>query len=131
MACNRDESFRRAAMERCRLLTGGKLGIAAQGIARLKEMVRAITKRNRGRSLERVVNELNSLIRGWVNYSRYAHAKGTMQQLDKWLCRKLRCCRLKQCKRAVGIVRFLMDRGLRPIRRGHWAEAERGGGVCR
>ena len=97
-----------------RLLSGGKLGIAPQSVARIKEKVRAITKRNRGRSLERIVNELNSLIRGWVNYYRYAQAKGTMQQLDQWVRRKLRCYRLKQCKRAVGIARFLMERGIKP-----------------
>ena len=97
-----------------RLLSGGKLGIAPQSVARIKEKVRAITKRNRGRSLERIVNELNSLIRGWVNYYRYARAKGTMQQLDQWVRRKLRCYRLKQCKRAVGIARFLMERGINP-----------------
>ena len=97
-----------------RLLSGGKLGIAPQSVARIKEKVRAITKRNRGRSLERIVNELNSLIRGWVNYYRYAQAKGTMQQLDQWVRRKLRCYRLKQCKRAAGIARFLMERGINP-----------------
>ena len=60
------------------------------------------------------MNELNSLIRGWVNYYRYAQAKGTMQQLDQWVRRKLRCYRLKQCKRAVGIARFLMEGGVTP-----------------
>lgn len=97
-----------------RLLSGGKLGIAPQSIARIKEKVRGITKRNRGRSLGHIVLELNRLIRGWVNYYRYAQARGTMYQLDKWLRRKLRCYRLKQCKRAVGIARFLMERGIKP-----------------
>jgi len=97
-----------------RLLSGGKLGIAPQSVARIKEKVRAITQRNRGRSLEQIVNELNRLIRGWVHYFRYAQAKQTMQRLDEWLRRKLRCYRLKQCKRAVGIARFLMERGIKP-----------------
>ncbi len=47
-----------------RLLSGGKLGIAPQSVERLKEKLRDITKRNRGCSLERIVSELNSLIRG-------------------------------------------------------------------
>jgi RNA-directed DNA polymerase len=97
-----------------RLLSGGKLGIAPQSVVRIKEKVRAITKRNRGRSLEQIVNELNRLIRGWVHYFRYAQAKQTMLRLDEWLRRKLRCYRLKQCKRAVGIARFLMERGIKP-----------------
>ena len=97
-----------------RLLSGGTLGIAPQSVARIKEKVRAITKRNRGRPLEQIVLELNRLIRGWVNYFRHALAKGTMHRLDEWLRRKLRCYRLKQCKRAVGIARFLMERGIKP-----------------
>ena len=96
------------------LLSGGKLGIAPQSVARIKEKVRVITKRNRGRSLEQIVLELNRLIRGWVYYFRYAQAKQTLLGLDEWLRRKLRCYRLKQCKRAVGIARFLMERGIKP-----------------
>lgn len=97
-----------------RLLSGGKLGIAPQSVSRIKEKVRAITRRNRGRPLKQIVNELNRLIRGWVHYFRYALARQTMHRLDKWLRRKLRCYRLKQCKRAVGIARFLMERGIKP-----------------
>lgn len=95
-----------------RLWSGGTLGIAPQSVARLKSKVREITKRSRGRSLKQVVNELNSLIRGWVAYFRLARAKGMMGDLDAWMRRKLRCLKLKQCKRAIGVARFLMARGI-------------------
>lgn len=115
---NRDKSAVAHVQERKflghRFLSGGKLGIAPQSVARIKAKVRAITKRNRGRSLEQIVNELDRLIRGWVHYFRYAQARQTLLRLDEWLRRKLRCYRLKQCKRAVGIARFLMERGIRP-----------------
>ena len=42
-----------------RLLTGGRLGIAPQSVDRMQERVRQITRRNRGVSLERVIQELN------------------------------------------------------------------------
>ncbi len=71
------------------------LGIAPQSVARLKSKVRQITKRSRGRSLKQVVNELNSLIRGWVAYFRLARAKEVMGDLDAWMRRKLRCLKLK------------------------------------
>ena len=95
-----------------RLWPGGTLGIAPQSVARLKAKVRQITKRSRGRSLNQIVNELNRLIRGWVAYFRMARAKGVMAELDAWMRRKLRCLKLKQCKRAIGIARFLMARGI-------------------
>jgi RNA-directed DNA polymerase len=35
-----------------------------------------------------------------------------IEQIDGWLRRRLRCFRLKQCKRAIGIVRFLRKEGV-------------------
>jgi RNA-directed DNA polymerase len=96
-----------------RLLDGGRLGIAPQSIERLKEKVRQITRRNRGASLARVVAELNRLIPGWVNYYRMAQAAGKMDKLDSWLRRKIRCLKLKQCKRAKAIAVFLLKCGLK------------------
>ena len=54
-----------------RLLTGGRLGIAPQSVDRMQERVRQITRRNRGVSLERVIQELNAFLTGWVTYYRY------------------------------------------------------------
>jgi len=96
-----------------RLLSGGGLGIAPKSLAKAKKRVREITRRNRGRSLQTVVSELNTFIRGWVGYFRLAKAKSALQGLDEWLRRKLRCLKLKQCKRAKGIGRFLMECGIK------------------
>jgi len=95
-----------------RLWRGGGLGIAPKSIERFKDKVRKITRRNRGVKFTRVIEELNLLTRGWVNYFRHASAKGHVQSLDEWIRRKLRCYRLKQCKRASGIGRFLRARGV-------------------
>jgi len=95
-----------------RLLRGGGLGIAPKSIARMKDKVRAITRRNRGVGFTQVIEELNSFTRGWVIYFRHAAAKTHLQRLDEWIRQKLRCYRLKQCKRAKGLGRFLLARGL-------------------
>lgn len=96
-----------------RLLRDGKLGIAPQSIERLKEKVRKITRRNRGTKLSRVIEELNQSTMGWVDYFRHAMAKKHLERLDGWIRRKIRCYRLKQCKRASGIGRFLRERGVK------------------
>jgi RNA-directed DNA polymerase len=96
-----------------RLLRGGRLGIAPKSIERFKEKVRKITRRNRGVKLERVIEELNRLTVGWVTYFRHAMAKGHLQGLDEWTRRKLRCYRLKQCKRAKPIADFLRAQKVR------------------
>ncbi|MFO8055987.1 MAG: group II intron reverse transcriptase/maturase, partial [bacterium] len=35
-----------------------------------------------------------------------------LNKLDGWVRRKLRCVKLKQCKRARGMARFLMRQGI-------------------
>ena len=95
-----------------RLLSGGKLGIAPKSLARAKGRIRQITRRNRGVSLERMIGELNSFLRGWVAYYRHAACKSHLQRLDEWIRRKLRCVRLKQRKRAKPIADFLRTLGV-------------------
>jgi len=90
----------------------GSLLIAQSSIKRLKTKVRTITKRNRGRSLPTVVNELNPVLRGWYNYYKHARCTRLFRELDAWIRRKLRCYRLKQCKKVIGLQRFLKRSGL-------------------
>jgi RNA-directed DNA polymerase len=90
----------------------GKLWLSAPSIAKLKERVRAITKRNRGVKLERVIEELRSYLTGWMAYYRLIATDYLLKRLDMWIRRKIRCYRLKQCKRRKGLVRFLIKRGV-------------------
>lgn len=77
----------------------------------LKTRIRTLTKRNRGRKLEEVIKELNQTLRGWLMYFRLAEAKNWCKETEGWLRWKLRCYRLKQSKRRIGIARFLMQNG--------------------
>ncbi|MCK4391696.1 group II intron reverse transcriptase/maturase [Candidatus Bipolaricaulota bacterium] len=95
-----------------RLLPDGRLGIAPSSLKRAKDRVREITRRNRGISLARMINELNSFLTGWVTYFRYAACKSHLKRLDEWIRRKLRCVRLKQRKRAKPIADFLQRLGV-------------------
>jgi len=95
-----------------RLLRGGRLGMAPRSLARAKQRIRAITRRNRGISLSRMIRELNAFVSGWVTYFRYAACKTVLQRLDEWIRRKLRCVRLKQCKWPKAILEFLCRLGV-------------------
>lgn len=92
--------------------TDGTLTIARQCLDRLKEKVRKITKRNRGRSFEQIITELTPMLRGWLNYFQHARCHSILQELDGWIRRKLRCYRLKQCKRTYTIQQFLESMGV-------------------
>jgi RNA-directed DNA polymerase len=94
-----------------RLLTGGELGVAPQSQERLKDTLRELTSRSAGRSLQEVIRQVNQKFTGWVQYFRMARMKRLMQDIGQWLRRRLRCLRLKQCRRTHAIARFLMSLG--------------------
>lgn len=94
------------------ILTDGSLGLSKQSEERLKEKVKQITQRNRGISLEQMLTQLRTIQQGWLHYFRYARMKSKMEAIDGWLRRKLKCFRLKQCKRTIGIVRWLRKLGV-------------------
>ena len=112
-----------------RLLRGGGLGLAPKSLVRAKERLRGITRRNRGIALEKMIAEANSFTTGWVTYFRHAACKTALIGLDEWLRRKLRCVRLKQCKRAKPTTDFLVKLGV-PARRA-WLLALSGKGWWR
>lgn len=95
-----------------RLGMGGRLGIAPKSLARMKERLRAITRRNRGIALTTMIAQVNAFTTGWVTYYRHAQAQHALRQIDSWLRRKLRCVRLKQCKRTISIATFLQEGGV-------------------
>ena len=113
---NRDKSAVAAVGDRkflgYRLGSEGRLGIAPTSLKRAKERVRQITRRNRGISLGRMIQELNEFLTGWVTYFRLAEGHSSLNKLDGWIRRKLRCVRLKQKKRSKPIAKFLRSLGV-------------------
>ncbi len=94
------------------IFDAGVITIANQSVERLKKKVRELTKRNRGVSFGKVVSELTPVLRGWLNYFHIAKCKNLLRNLDAWIRRKLRCYRLKQCKRVITLKRFLKSLGV-------------------
>lgn len=109
----------------------GNLSIAKKSVERFKQKVRKITKRNRGVKFEQVIGELIPVMRGWLNYFHKARCKSLLKNLDSWIRRKLRCYRLKQCKRAITLQQFLKSRGVETWQswilalsgKGHWRKS--------
>lgn len=94
------------------ILSKGELGLSKQSEQRLKDKVRETTKRSKGISLEEMLGQLRTKLQGWLNYFRYAKMSSKMETIDGWIRRKLKCFRLKQCKRTTGIVRWLRKLGV-------------------
>jgi group II intron reverse transcriptase/maturase len=89
-----------------------KRRVAPKAMRKLRERIRKITARNRGRSLAQVVPELRSYLVGWKNYFRLADTPGIFAGVDRWLRRRLRMLIVKQNKRGPTLYRTLRARGV-------------------
>ena len=76
-----------------------KIRIAKQSIGRLKERVRELCRQGRGRSLPRIIETMNPVLRGWMNYFSLTQSRRPIEELDTWLRRRLRSIVWRQWKR--------------------------------
>jgi RNA-directed DNA polymerase len=81
-----------------------KRRIAPKAIRRFKERVRGLTRRTRGISIGRMVEQLGTYLIGWRGYFAYCETPSVLGNLDSWVRRRLRCVVWKQWKR--GRTRF-------------------------
>ena len=65
-------------------------GISPEAVKRLKGRVREITRRPRGRRVERVAPELRRYRRGWRADVGYAEGRSLFTEWDSWIQRRLR-----------------------------------------
>jgi len=102
----------------CTVQRKSRLRIAPESVKRLKQKVRERMRAGRGRSLQRTIEELNPLLRGWINYFQLTQTKGVLDELDQWLRRRLRCLLWRQWKKPRTRVRKLLALGL-DVERAH------------
>ncbi len=88
-----------------------KLRVARKALDAMKDRVPRITRRSGGRSLGRVIEELQEYLPGWRNYFSLAETPGVFADLDQWIRHRLRALQLKQWKRGRTVYRELRARG--------------------
>jgi len=86
--------------------------IAPKAIDRFKERIREQTQRTRGVSLRQMIKELVPYLRGWLGYFGDCQTPSVLQDLEKWLRRRLRSVVWKQWKRGRTRFRKLRQRGI-------------------
>jgi RNA-directed DNA polymerase len=89
-----------------------RLKVALQSVERFKAKLRRLFRLGRGRNLQRFIQDLTPVLRGWVNYFRLAEVKGIFEELDQWIRRKLRGLLWRQWKRVYARAKNLMKWGL-------------------
>jgi group II intron reverse transcriptase/maturase len=92
---------------------GGRIRrrVAPEALTAMKDQVRCLTGRARGRSLQQVTEDLRGYLPGWKSYFRLAETPDVFCRLDKWIRRRLRALQLTHWKRGRTIYRELCARG--------------------
>ena len=76
--------------------------------------VNQITRRNRGRRVKDVIDELRLYVRGWLNYYQLSCTYTVIEGLSSWVRRRVRLYYWKQWKQARTRRRNLIALGIDP-----------------
>lgn len=68
---------------------GGRRRPRAKSLEKLKDTIRAKTRRTSGDSLMAIITGMNRTLRGWFEYFKHSH-RWTFEPLDRWIRRRLR-----------------------------------------
>lgn len=90
---------------------GAKLAVASQVLCKLRERIRQLTRRTRGRSLDQIAQDLRGYVPGWRAYFRLAQTPKVLRELDQWLRHRLRAVQLKQWHSGTTMFRELRKLG--------------------
>jgi RNA-directed DNA polymerase len=89
-----------------------KRRVASKALMAMKQRVRSLTGRSRGRSMQTVAADLRSYLLGWKQYFRLADTPAIFRDLDAWIRHRLRALQLKHWKNESTVYRELRARGL-------------------
>jgi RNA-directed DNA polymerase len=87
-----------------------KRRVAHEALSRMKEQVRAMTRRSAGKSLPQLCEKLGTYLTGWKAYFRIADTPRAFADIDGWIRHRLRAVQLKHWKRGRTIYRELVAR---------------------
>jgi group II intron reverse transcriptase/maturase len=103
----------------------GGIGVHPKSVKRFKARVKQITRRNRGRSFDRIVFELKRFTDGWIQYYGMADMKTLMDELNAWIRRRLRMYVWKQWKKTSTKFRNLQKLGATKQKAWEWANTRK------
>jgi group II intron reverse transcriptase/maturase len=109
-----------------------RLRIHRTSIMKIKLKVKGITRKTWPIKLEDRITSLKSVIRGWVEYFKYADCQTPLYDLDCWLRRRLRYCVWETWKLTRTRIRELHKLGATEENANAWGRSRLGGWrLCR
>jgi RNA-directed DNA polymerase len=106
-----------------------EIRIASKPIKRIKEKIKVKTRRNDPSSTRSKITQLDTVIRGWVNYFVIAKGKSVMQKLDEMVRIRLRMCEWKSWKKIKTRIKKLIEQGVNKHKAYEWGNSSLG--YCR
>ena len=79
---------------------------------KFKRSLKKLTSRKRPGTFEEIVQQINRVTRGWINYFGLGFIKGFIKEIEQWLHHRLRQLILKRWKKPKTIIRKLTTYGL-------------------
>ena len=113
-------------------LTLGKNGdgifirVHPASLRKCKRKLKKLTRRNRGRNVRLVMDEVKTYIRGWLGYFYIAKMKRTLEAWNGWLRRRFRMYIWKQWKRPKARIKALRKLGISPEQAYQWGNTRLG-----
>lgn len=92
----------------------------------VKQKLKKITKRNRGKSLEVLFKQIKQLMTGWINYYGISEMKSFMNDLNGWLKRRMRQYIWKQWKNPRTKRKNLIQLGIEEQKAYEWSNTRKG-----
>jgi RNA-directed DNA polymerase len=106
-----------------------EIRIAPRSLKRIKEKIRAGTKRKDPAKAQEKIKKLEAVIEGWVEYFKMARAKNAMRRLDELLRIRIRMGIWKQWKTPGTRVKNLRKLGIAKGKANRWGNSSLG--YCR
>lgn len=91
-----------------------RIKLAPKSIKRFKETIRELSRYRIPIKMSERIARINRFLTGWMSYYRIIEAPSDLKDLDRYVRRRLRMCRLKQWRLPKTRKRELLDLGARP-----------------
>ncbi len=105
----------------------GTTRIKRERVREFEDKVKGITRRNSPVNLEKVIADLNPVVRGFANDFRVAHCRARFRDLSRWVRRRLGAKQLKLWKKPKRLHRRLRRLGcvgeFKAIKMSSWRNA--------
>lgn len=104
-----------------------QLVVVKAKLVKLKRELKRITRKTTPISFDERIQRVNWLLRGWVNYFKYANLQAKLVQLDHWLRCRLRYCIWHHWKKRDKKMRSLIRLGIERGQAFAWSRTSLGG----